>query len=209
MRHRLVYIAGRFRDRSAWVVHQNAVAAEQRAAVVSSYDNLVAVCPHILTKNLDSLQSEEYWCAATMEIMRRCDAVFVGAGWEDSRGTLGEIREALALGKTILFEEKDLRIYATKGPSPWGSLLMFAAGWTFYDAQVFVRTIFIDRTQPRCHLIEVKCAEKEYSGFGTVAWALSVVSYLRAGGYLNEVPGGINDWIDDRIAALQAAWEKS
>lgn len=206
---RLVYIAGRFRDKSAWVVHQNVVAAEQRAAEVCRYDGLVPVCPHILTRHLDSLQSEQYWCEATMEIMRRCDAVYVGAGWEDSRGTLGEVREALLLGKAVIFEAKDLRIYATMPGSSFDSLLAFAAAWRFHDAQVFVRRIVLDSARRLCPLIEVNCAGTVHEGMGTLAWAISVVSYLRAGGYLNQadIPAELILWIDARIAELQALWE--
>jgi hypothetical protein len=206
-RHRLVYIAGRFRDRSPWVVHQNVIIAEQRAAQVCRYEGLVPMCPHVLTRNLDCLQGEAYWCAATMEIMRRCEALYVGPGWEDSRGTLAEIREALLLAKAVIFEERDLRIYALKGAAAFDALLMFCAAWRFHDSQVFVRKIVIDSAQRLCPIIEVECLGS-HEGMGTLAWAISVVSYMRAGGYLNEVPAELLSWIDARIAELQAAWEK-
>lgn len=203
MKIRPVYIAGRFRDSSPWIVHQNIIAAEQRAAIVTRYDGLVAVCPHLLTKNLDSLRDERYWCEATLEIMRRCDAVFVGPGWEDSRGTLAEIREALLLGKPVFFEESQLRIFALQPDAPYTSLLDFSAGWFLGDGKVRTKQLIIDRERLVCTQYAIGCNGAHFEGLGTLAWAIAVTSFMRAGGRLDIVPGALLGWLADRLDELE------
>lgn len=207
MKIRPVYVAGRFRDSSPWLVHQNAVAAEQRAAIVTRYEGLVAVCPHLLTKNLDSLRDERYWCEATMEIMRRCDGVFVGPGWEDSRGTLAEIREALQLGKPVFFEENQLRIFALQADAPYAPLLDFAAGWFLGDSKVRTKQLIIDKAMHLCPVYEIDCDGTHFDGMGTLAWAIAVTSFMRAAGGLDIVPGALLGWIAVRLDELDRRWK--
>jgi len=207
MKIRPVYVAGRFRDSSPWIVHQNIIAAEQRAAIVTRYEGLVAVCPHLLTRNLDSLRDDRYWCEATMEIMRRCDAVFVGPGWEDSRGSLAEIREALLLGKPVFFEESQLRIFALQPDAPYTSLLELTAGWFLGDGKVRTKQLIIDKTMHLCQVYEIDCDETHFEGLGTLAWAIAVMSFLRAGGWLDIVPGALMGWIAGRLDELDRHWK--
>ena len=202
-----VYVAGRFRDSSPWIVHQNIIAAEQRAAIVTRYEGLVAVCPHLLTRNLDSLRDDRYWCEATMEIMRRCDAVFVGPGWEDSRGSLAEIREALLLGKPVFFEEGQLRIFALQADAPYPPLLDFAAGWFLGDGKVRTKQLIIDRERLVCAQYTIDCDGTHFEGMGTLAWAIAVTSFMRAGGWLDIVPGALLGWINYRIVELDRRWK--
>lgn len=207
MKIRPVYVAGRFRDSSPWIVHQNIIAAEQRAAIVTRYEWLVAVCPHLLTKNLDSLRDERYWCEATLEIMRRCDAVFVGPGWEDSRGTLAEIREALLLEKPIFFDESQLRIFALQADAPFAPLLDFAAGWFLGDSKVRTKQLVINKTMHLCPVYEIDCDGTHFEGMGTLAWAIAVTSFMRAAGRLDIVPGALLEWIAGRIDELDRLWK--
>lgn len=207
MKIRPVYVAGRFRDSSPWLVHQNAIVAEQRAAIVTRYEGLVAVCPHLLTKNLDSLRDERYWCEATLEIMRRCDALFVGPGWEDSRGTLAEIREALQIGKPVFFEENQLRIFALQAEAPYAQLLDFAAGWFLGGSMVRTKQLIIDRERFVCTHYAVDCDGTHFDGMGTLAWAIAVTSFMRAGGWLDIVPGALLGWINYRIVELDRLWK--
>ena len=38
-----------------------------------------------------------YWIASTLEVLRRCDAIFLVPGWGGSKGSVGEYEEALRL----------------------------------------------------------------------------------------------------------------
>jgi hypothetical protein len=47
--------------------------------------------------------SHTFWYEATLELMRRCDAVILVPGWQGSKGTQAEIDEAIAR-KMPIFE---------------------------------------------------------------------------------------------------------
>jgi hypothetical protein len=47
------------------------------------------------TKNFDGLLTADFWIGGTLELMKRCDAVFVfDPFWHKSPGTLGEMQIA-------------------------------------------------------------------------------------------------------------------
>ncbi len=93
----VVYIAGPYRANSPWLVEQNIRAAETAMRAVVDI-GMVPLCPHTMTRYMDG--SDDYWLAATLELMRRCDAVLLTypAAAEDSIGTRAEVDEALRIG---------------------------------------------------------------------------------------------------------------
>jgi len=90
---KVIYIAGKYRGATTWHIEQNIRAAENVAALVWSA-GLVALCPHANARHMDGLASDAHFLAGTLELMRRCDAVLLVAGWEGSIGTRGEVAEA-------------------------------------------------------------------------------------------------------------------
>lgn len=96
----VVYIAGPFRGDVA----KNVMNAEAVAALVAT-NGISFVCPHSNGAPHDHLGlPDQYWLDSTLEIMRRCDAVLVTPnGWQESKGTMGEIKEAYRLGKPVFF----------------------------------------------------------------------------------------------------------
>lgn len=97
---KLIYIAGPYRGN----VEENV----KKAQFIG--DKLVEagvafVCPHSNGSPHDG-GDDSYWLESTLEIMRRCDGVLLLSGWTNSSGTLGEIREALRLGKNIFYPKQ-------------------------------------------------------------------------------------------------------
>lgn len=92
----LVYIAGPYTAPDALGVELNVRAAELVAYSVARL-GAMPVCPHT---NLRYMASDlaEFLYPATLEMMRRCDAVLLIEGWKRSRGAIGEHREAIRLG---------------------------------------------------------------------------------------------------------------
>lgn len=100
----LIYIAGAYRARTPWEVERNVRAAETTALHVACM-GAVPVCVHSMYRFFDKAEdlTPDYWIEATIEIMRRCDAVLVlrGVETEQSKGTQGEIAEAKRLGLPV------------------------------------------------------------------------------------------------------------
>lgn len=98
MKPRLAYIAGRYRSADAWGVEQNIRAAEAVAYEVAKL-GLYPVCPHTNTRGyFESVGTDEFWLAGTIELLRRCDVVVMVPGWGTSVGACAEKAEAERLG---------------------------------------------------------------------------------------------------------------
>lgn len=91
---RVVYIAGKFRGATPWQVEQNVRAAEAAALEVMRRGHM-ALCPHKNTQHFDGELPDEFFLEGTKELLRRCDAVLLVPGWQDSVGACGEVVEAL------------------------------------------------------------------------------------------------------------------
>lgn len=45
----------------------------------------------------------EYWMAMDLEVLKRCDWILMGEGWEDSHGCVREFNLAMNIGIPVLF----------------------------------------------------------------------------------------------------------
>ena len=106
MLNKVVYIAGPFRAASAWEIEQNIRRAETLALEVWR-SGIPAICPHTNTRFYQGAAPDEVWLEGDLEILRRCDALLLTEGWEDSTGTRGEVDEAHRKEITV-FEELEL-----------------------------------------------------------------------------------------------------
>lgn len=94
---KLIYIAGPFRGLTAWDIEQNIRGAEGWALTVAA-SGAVPVVPHSMYRYFQGAMKDEFRLEATLEILRRCDAVLLTPGWRKSQGSLGELAEAQRLG---------------------------------------------------------------------------------------------------------------
>ena len=97
-RPRLVYIAGPYRGRDSWEVERNIFRARELGAEAASR-GFMPVIPHANTAHFAG--ADEFWLEGTLELMRRCDEVWVLPDWTRSSGTRGEVAEALRLGLPV------------------------------------------------------------------------------------------------------------
>lgn len=93
----VIYIAGPFRGANAWEVEQNIRRAENLAFQVAQLGAMF-LCPHTMTRHMDGTETDEFWLAGTLELLRRCDAVLFTPCWSKSSGARGEHAEAQRLG---------------------------------------------------------------------------------------------------------------
>ena len=94
---KVVYIAGPYRANSAWEIEQNIREAEKIALHVWA-NGMVALCPHTQTRFYQGFLPDALWLAGDLELLARCDAVFLVPGWESSRGTMAEVNFAKSKG---------------------------------------------------------------------------------------------------------------
>lgn len=105
---KVVYIAGPFRADHAWGIECRVRCAEEAALQVAEI-GAMPLCPHTNTRFFHGLLTDEFWLEGTMELLRRCDAVYLVPGWQHSSGTLAELQEAADLGLPVFESRERLR----------------------------------------------------------------------------------------------------
>jgi len=65
----------------------NIQAAREAAAQVALM-GAFPVTPHLLGHGLEDAGDEQFWYDGTLELMLRCDAVYLVPGWDQSGGVL-------------------------------------------------------------------------------------------------------------------------
>lgn len=103
---KILYVAGPFRAATPWGIEQNVRTAEA-AALKLWQANIVALCPHLLTRFFQYSCPDQAFVDGTLDLMRRCDAVLVVGDWEQSEGTRGEVAEARQRGLPIYFSVEE------------------------------------------------------------------------------------------------------
>ena len=89
-----MYVAGALFAENAWEITKNI----HRAAAVGFEVAKLGASPIIPHTNTGSVFMgtlfTAFWYEATLELLRRCDAVILVPGWESSKGVAAEIQEA-------------------------------------------------------------------------------------------------------------------
>ena len=99
---RVGYIAGPFREISAWAVAENVRRAE-RVALDVWRAGAAALCPHTNTAHFDGAAPDSIWLEGDLEMLRRCDFVVMVEGWEGSMGAQAERLEAFRRGIPVFY----------------------------------------------------------------------------------------------------------
>jgi hypothetical protein len=84
-----VYVAGPYRGINSWEVEQNIRSAENYGMQIAKV-GAVPVVPHTMYRFWNGTQTDQFWLNATLEILKRCDAIFMCPNWIDSNGSQSE-----------------------------------------------------------------------------------------------------------------------
>lgn len=104
----VAYIAGPYRSPTAEGLAIN-IATAKKVGQLVALKGWSPMIPHANTAHLELPElGDEYWLAATLELMRRCDVVVLCPGWARSSGTINEIDVANLLGMPVFFAESQL-----------------------------------------------------------------------------------------------------
>ena len=95
MKQLVVYIAGPFRGDSAWKIEKNIRVAEE-ASLEIWRNGHVALCPHLNTRFFQGELPDDVWLRGDLELLRRCDVVYMVGDWQKSTGAKEERQFALA-----------------------------------------------------------------------------------------------------------------
>src|SRR5574337_476269 len=107
----VVYTSGPYRDkRGEFYVLQNIENARNAAIEVWKLGG-AALCPHMNTAGLGGLLPDDTWLRGDLELIRRCDAVWMIGNWQKSEGAKIEMEFALEIGVPVLYNLEDVKEY--------------------------------------------------------------------------------------------------
>ena len=102
---RVIYVSGSYRNETIGGLFQNIIHARD-SAIKLWQGNWVVICPHLNTFLMDGLCGDRVWLEGDLELLSRCDAIYMLNNYQDSQGALEELELAKKLGLEILFERE-------------------------------------------------------------------------------------------------------
>ena len=100
---KIIFVSGPYRAKTEWELVENIRRAEA-AAIKLWQSGFAAICPHLNTAHFGGLCDDQVWLEGDLEILRRCDAIFMLRGWENSEGARMEKRTAEKCGLEIHYQ---------------------------------------------------------------------------------------------------------
>lgn len=112
---KVVYVAGAFRGKTSWDVAENVRNAERAGLEMVNNVDVMPIIPQANTALFDGHKTAEFWIEGTLELLRRCDAVYVfnPDHAKTSVGTKGEIWEANRLKIPVFYSLDDIKLWLT------------------------------------------------------------------------------------------------
>ncbi len=100
---KLIYVAGPYRGESENEVFENIMRA--RSAAVKLWDEgWAVVCPHTNTMFMGSKLGDAVFLEGDLEIVKRCDAIYMLKGFQNSQGAKAELELAIEIGLEVHYE---------------------------------------------------------------------------------------------------------
>jgi len=101
---KLIYIAGPYRSGTEYGVKLNIDKAE---AVALKYwkAGYAVFCPHKNSAFMGGSCPDETWLEGGLEILKRCDGIVMMEGWRESKGSGGELDQAMADNQGLAFSD--------------------------------------------------------------------------------------------------------
>jgi hypothetical protein len=107
---KLIYVAGPFSAPTRQGVEENIRRAELLGVEVAKL-GACPVVPHCNTSHpeFEHVQPYEFWIKATLELLRRCDAVIFTENWRESSGARAEHDDAISRHQPAFSSVGELR----------------------------------------------------------------------------------------------------
>jgi hypothetical protein len=94
---RVVFVSGPYRGN----ISENIRIARQHAEMLWAKGYAV-FCPHLNSAHMDGCAPDKAFLDGDIEILSRCDAIYMLPGWEQSEGARSEYAHALLHGIEVL-----------------------------------------------------------------------------------------------------------
>ena len=105
MNKKVCYIAGPYSNPDPLEIERNILdAAVAMRDVITA--GMVPLAPTLNSARFDWYMPElpvEYWYEATMELLKRCDAIWMFGDWQKSKGARAELEWALDNGMKVFY----------------------------------------------------------------------------------------------------------
>ena len=99
----VIYVAGKYTADTEWGIWNNIEHASREARKLWK-DGWAVICPHKNTSFFGGEDDRDLWLRGDLEILSRCDAIFLLLDWQRSEGATKEYERAVELGLRI-YEE--------------------------------------------------------------------------------------------------------
>lgn len=105
----LIYVAGKYTANTDEEIIDNVLLARDYSIKIWDL-GYTAICPHLNTAHfeIDSRCDWKEFLEGDLEIISRCDAVFLLPNWLDSKGAQQEREHAIIMGKRIFYNINEL-----------------------------------------------------------------------------------------------------
>lgn len=105
---KVIYIAGKYRSDTEWGLTDNIRHAELAARRLWG-EGWAVICPHKNSAHFGGLKEnpeddQKLWMEGDLEILSRCDAIYMLSNYKESNGALLELAKAWNLGLEIYYE---------------------------------------------------------------------------------------------------------
>ena len=105
---RVGYVAGPFRGKSHWEIHENIRNAERLALEVWRL-GCACICPHTNTIHFQDAAPDDIWLEGDLAILKRCDFVLMTPDWQCSQGATAEHAFARKYAIPVFYDLKTLQ----------------------------------------------------------------------------------------------------
>lgn len=102
---KVIYIAGAYRAGTENGVFENIIHARREAQKLW-HQGWAVICPHMNTAFMGGISPAPIFLEGDLEILRRCDAIYMLSNFRSSEGAHAELRQAKRDGLKIHFEEE-------------------------------------------------------------------------------------------------------
>lgn len=103
----VIFISGKYRGKTTKEVELNIFLATEASKKLWKLGYIV-ICPHLNTSHFDGICEDDVWLNGYLEILKRCDAIYMLNNWLQSEGAIKEYELAEKIGIKILFQSSKL-----------------------------------------------------------------------------------------------------